>query len=176
MSPVAEKMAIAELLLAFGRALDAAVLGAGGGAVPVGLAGTDGRITQSGTTLSWDTLMGVETDVLEAGARIERLRYITTPAVRELLTVRPRDSADTFVIEGDKIGAIPVAYSNEAPSGAAFLGDWSLAHVAFYGGRPALLVNPFKSVTSGLVELSLHGEVGIGFPVPGAFAHIDSIT
>lgn len=175
-SPVAERMLMAELLLACGRALDAAVLNAGGSAVPVGLAGTSGRITQSGTSLSWATVADVERQVLAAGVRAERLRYITDPQVRELLTTRERAAGSLHIIESDKIGAVPVAYSNDGPANAALLGDWSLAHVVFYGGRPALLVNPFKYGTSGLVEFTLHAEVGIGFPKPGAFAHIDSIT
>ena len=175
-SPVAERGLRTELLQAVGRAIDTAVLGAGGGSAPTGLAGTTGRITQSGTTLSYATIADVERQVLEAGPRVERLRYITTPAVRELLMTRERAAGSLHIIESDRLGAIPAAYSNEAPAGAMFLGDWSGAVVAFYGGRPMIFVNPFRYATSGLIEFSVHVELGVGFPRPGAFAHFASIT
>lgn len=175
-SSIAELGLRTELLQAIGRAIDAAVLGAGGGAAPTGLAGTTGRIEQSGTTLSFATIADVERQVLEAGVRVERMRYITTPAVRELLMTRERAAGSLHVIESDKIGAIPVAASNEAPADAMFVGDWAGAVVAFYGGRPMVFVNPYRYATSGLIEFSVHVELGVGFPRPGAFAHFSSIT
>lgn len=175
-SPVAERGLRTELLQAVGKAIDVAVLGAGGGAAPTGLAGTTGRITQSGTTLSFATIADVERQVLETGVRVERLRYIATPAVRKVLQTRERAAGSLHIVENDRIGAVPVAASVDAPSGAMFLGDWSQAVVAFYGGRPSIFVNPFRYATSGRIEFTIHVEVGIGFPKPGRFAHFSSIT
>jgi HK97 family phage major capsid protein len=176
-SPVAEHGLRTELLQAVGRAIDAAVLGAGGvGAEPVGLAGTTGRIQQSGTSLTFATVADVERQVLATGARVERLRYITDPATRELLMTRERAAGSLHVIEGDKIGAIPVGYSNDGPSAAMFLGDWSGIVVAFYGGRPTVVVNPYRYATSGFIEFTVHCELGVGIPRPGTFAHFASVT
>lgn len=176
-SPVAESGLRTELLQAVGRAIDAAVLGAGGvGAEPVGLAGTSGRIQQSGTSLTFATIADVERQVLATGPRVERLRYITDPATRELLMTRERAAGSLHVIEGDRIGSIPVGYSNEGPAAAMFLGDWSGVVVAFYGGRPTIIVNPFRYATSGFIEFTVHAEVGVGIPRPGTFAHFASIT
>jgi HK97 family phage major capsid protein len=176
MSPVAERALGVEMLQAVGRAIDVAVLGAGGGAEPVGLADTTGRITQSGTSLTFATIADVERQVLGAGVRLEKMRYITTPAIRELLMTRERAAGSLHIIEADKIGSIAVASSNEAPAGAMFLGDWSGAVVAFYGGRPTIFINPYRYSSSGLIEFTIHAEVGIGIPRPGSFAHFSSIT
>lgn len=175
-SVVAERMVRAELLQAVGRAVDAAALGAGGGAAPTGIAGTSGRITQSGTSLSWATLADVERQVLLTGARLERLRYIATPAVRELLMGRERAAGSGFIIDGDRIGAVPVAASVEAPDDALILGDWSQLVIGIYGTGPVILVNPYRYATSGHVEFSIHVECAIGIPRPGAFAHVSAIT
>jgi HK97 family phage major capsid protein len=176
-SPVAEHGLRTELMQAVGRAIDTAVLGAGGvGAEPVGLAGTTGRIQQSGTSLSFATIADVERQVLAAGVRAERLRYITDPATRELLMTRERAAGSLHIIESERIGAIPVSYSNEGPAAAMFLGDWSGVVVAFYGGRPTIVVNPYRYATSGFIEFTIHAEVGVGIPRPGTFAHFASIT
>lgn len=175
-SPVAERALRTELLQAVGRAIDAAVLGAGGGAAPTGLAGTDGRITQSGTSLTFATIADVERQVLAAGVRAERLRYVTDPATRELLMTRERAAGSLHVIEAERIGAIPVSYSNEGPADAMFLGDWSGIIVCFYGQRPTIITNPYRYATSGFIEFAVHVEVGVGIPRPGTFAHFASIT
>lgn len=175
-SPVAERAVVTEMLQAVGRAIDAAVLGAGGGDAPTGLAGTDGRIQQSGTSLSFATIADVERQVLATGVRVEKLRYVTDPQVRELLMTRERAAGSLHIIESDRIGAAPVGVSTDGPADAMFLGDWSGVVVAFYGERPYLLVNPFRYGTSGLVEFTMHVEVGVGIPRPGSFAHFASIT
>lgn len=175
-SKVAEAAARAELMGAVGRAIDAAVLGAGGSNMPTGIAGTTGRITQVGTALSFATIADVERQVLEAGARLDRLRYIARPAVRELLQVRERAAGSGMIVEADKIGSVPLSASNEGPADAMLVGDWSLAQVVFYGERPTVFANPFKYSSSGSVELTMHVEVAVGFPRPGAFAHFDAIT
>lgn len=175
-SPAAEAAVRAELLTAIGRAIDVAALGAGGGAAPTGIAGTSGRITQSGTTLSFATIADVERQLLDAGCRVENLRYIGTPTVREVLSTRERAAGSGMIVESDKIGSIPLHATADAPTGALFVGDWRWLQVVFYGERPRVFANPYRYSTSGSIELSIHCEVAIAVVRPGLFAHFDSVS
>jgi len=174
-SPTINRQAPDDMMTAWARKFDAAILGAGGSNMPTGLAGVSGRLTQSGTSLTFATLCDLAAQLGDLGVRDDRMSFVATPTVKKVLRTREKFTGAGAIWQGGRVDDIPAYSTPDAPSGAGFLGDFSLIVVAFWG-RPTIVVNPYRFSTTGTVELTIYTNVGIGVLRPGCFAHISSIT
>lgn len=165
-----------EINRAIERKVGAAILaGSGASGEPLGLTGTTGVLTASGTALSDATILDAIRRVLATGAQFGDLRFVIGSQTYETLAGRERAAGSGFVIsDGMTIRGIPVIVSELAAADSLFLGPWRECVYATWGGVDLLVDR--RSVAYGAIRLSAFLDLAIGFRRPGSFAHIDSIT
>ncbi len=168
-----------ELLRTIGGAIDQAVInGSGAAGQPLGLLGTSGVQAQSGTTLN----AGVGTmkqKSAEANATDERISFLSTPSVRQLLETRERATGGgRFVWDEDKVADRPARVSTDVPAATMICGDWSLIYLGIWGEGFVLEVNPYDPV--GFKTLTIQARMLVSCDVavlhPPAFVVATSIT
>ncbi|WP_298829367.1 phage major capsid protein [uncultured Piscinibacter sp.] len=174
-----EAMLRQQLLGAVGQLLDAAVFsGSGTAGQPTGLHMTPGINTTSGTSLAHAGVLAMRRQVLAAGGRQNRLRWIGTPAVQELLGARERATGGgRFLWDDDGILGAPASATSNAPTGALTVGDWSQAVLGVWG-PPALRVeiDPYTGFKSGAVAARVILACDLAFPQPSAFSVAGTVT
>ena len=168
-----------QLLGAVAKLLDQAFFaGTGASGQPTGLHGTAGIGTQSGSTLAHAGLLAMRRQVLAAGAREDRLRWVGTPNVQETLGGRERASGGgRFLWDDGAVLGQPAHATAYAPTGTLTVGDFGSALMGLWG-PPALRVeiNPYQSFAAGILAARVVLVCDFAFPTPGAFAVASSIT
>lgn len=175
----AERFVRRELTRTIGTALDQAVInGSGAGGQPTGLLLTTGVQTQSGTTLN----AGVRTmkqKVATANVDDERITFISTPAVRELLEGREIvTGSGQFVWQRDQVADRRAYVSTDVPAATMIAGDFGNVYVGVWGDAFVLEINPFEATNfrSGVIQARILLAADLAVLHAAAFCKAESIT
>jgi HK97 family phage major capsid protein len=182
-----DAMLNAALRRAIARAIDAAVLGTGGGDTPVGILGTTGRnVISLGTSGALsraklaDMVEAVATDGGMDGD--SRLAFIVPPPVAGKLSRTEAASGSGYLLDYDGrgptarvLGDMPTWISGGAPSATAIYGDWSRVVVAFFGGVE-IIADPRANAAQGTTRLAAFADVAVTVEAPEAFATAASVN
>jgi HK97 family phage major capsid protein len=181
----AEEILRRELRNAAAAALDAAVIaGTGGGGEPLGILGTPGIGSVSGTSLDYADIVEFQSDVASANGVVtpDALGWAAAVDAASLLKQRMK-AASTWspIWEGDLSDGIVEGKraigSNSVPDDALIYGDWS--GVTLYDWEASgLLVSldPYSQFTAGIVGMRILLGVDVVVTRPKSFAVATSIT
>jgi HK97 family phage major capsid protein len=171
----ADRLLRAEIARAIGRGLDKAALqGTGSAGQPLGLNGISGVHAQSGTSLNWAGIQNMLQNVTDGGAADERVRFIGTSAVRELLATREKAAGSGLVWDDGRIAGKMAHASLECPSGTLFCGDFSALLIALHG--PLEIMVDRRNVTDGSAKIVALIDADVQALYPAAFSRATSIT
>lgn len=167
-----------QLLGAVAALLDQALLaGAGSAGAPLGLVGTSGVNTATGTSLALAGLLEMREEILAAGGNEANLRWISTPAVQRVLAARERNSGGGRNLwDDDGILGRPAFATKRAPTGVLVAGDFEKAIVAIWGSAVRVEVNPYQAFQSGGMAARVVLTCDVAFPQASAFAVASSVT
>jgi HK97 family phage major capsid protein len=134
-----------ELMRTVGTALDQAVInGLGVSGQPTGLLLTAGVQTQSGTTLNHAGTTAMKQKCASANVADERIRFLSTPAICELLENRLRTgNGSRYVWDEEKVADRPAFVSTDVPAATMVSGDFGNIYVGIWGEVFTLEINPF---------------------------------
>lgn len=166
-----------DLVAVIARGIDLAALhGSGASGQPTGLISQSGvgsvALGTNGGTVSWASVVSLETAVATANADLGSLAYLTNAKQRGTMKTVERTSATGIFLwqDGapinDGIGMVngyPAGVSNQVASNltkgtattiasAIFFGDWSSLLIGQWGGLE-LLANPYAQTQTRIVEL-----------------------
>ncbi len=181
-NPAADMLVMNDLSKIIALAIDLAALnGSGASGQPLGIIGTAGIGTVTGTSLNYPGLVEFETDVATANADVDTMAYLTTPAVRGLL--KSRDKTGTTVgnycwggVAGDsKVNGYRAEVSTQVPAANMLFGDWSQIVIAEWGVLE-LALNPYANFPAGIVGIRAFQTCDVGVRQAGAFSLATTIT
>jgi len=164
---------------AIARGIESAVFaGSGASGRPTGIINTAGIGTQSGTSLAEAGLRAMRKQVLDSGAREDRLTWLGGTDVQSLIGGREFSAGSGRMLWMDgKILGLPAIASTLVPAGTLILGDWSRCTVALFDRQGAAVeVNPFQNFQAGIVGFRLMIAADIMFSPAAAFSVANSIT
>ncbi len=168
-----------ELLRTVGTALDQAIInGSGVSGQPLGLIGTGGVQTQTGTTLN-SGVFTMKRKSAEANVTDESISFLSTPAVREVLEGRERAAGGgRFVWDKDQVADRPARVSTDMPTATMICGDFSLIYVGIWGAGFLLEVNPFEQALfrTGIIQARVLVSCDVAVLHPSSFIVASSIT
>lgn len=172
-----EEYTRAMLLAAVGELLDQVFFAGAGGDHPLGLLGTPGIGTQSGASLAHAGVLAMRKTVLNAGAREERLQWVGTPAVQELLGAREAvtDTA-RFLWDTDGILGLTARATKNAPASALVCGDFSQAVIGVFGPGLEISVDPSQDFERAGLVARVMLMADVAFPRPEAFCVATAIS
>lgn len=180
-TPDAESMVMDDLARVLAIAIDtAAINGSGATGQPLGIIGTAGVGSVSGTTLGLAGIVEFQTDVATANALADGCAYLTTPAVAGLLMQRQRfASTDTPLWTGSVLDGQVSGYrattSTSVPAATMVFGDFAQVVIAEWGVME-LEVNPYANFPAGIIGVRAWASVDIGIRQAGAFSVAATIT
>jgi HK97 family phage major capsid protein len=180
-SPSAEGIVTDDLGKTVATAADLAVLnGSGAAGQPLGIIGTTGIGTVSGTSFTKAGILEFQTDV--AASNVEPIRggYVTTPAVAGLASSRVEFSGSQKEIWVGNIwdgvmAGFPAMSSNQMPAGAMLFGDWQEVVVAEWGVLE-VEVNPYANFAAGILGIRAMYSLDVGVRRPFAFSYGAAMT
>lgn len=182
-SPSAEQIVMNDLAAVVAQAVDnAAINGTGASGQPLGIVGTAGIGSVTGTTLAYAGVLEFQTDVLAANALVNpgTAGYVTTPAVAALLAGRSRfTNTDTPLWEGGlmdgRVAGFPAMSSTQITGGRMLFGDFSQLVIGEWGALE-LDVNPYANFAAGISGVRAFYTVDIGVRYAAAFSYSTAIT
>ena len=161
------------------RGVEAAIFnGTGASGQPLGVMGTAGVTAQSGTSLAAAGLRAMRKNVLNSGAREDRMLWVGATDVQELLGSREFSAGSGRPLwDNGMILGRPAIASSLAPAGTLICGDWSRATAALFDAAGAEAeVNPYENFQSGVTAFRLMVPCDVFFSPAAAFAVATSIT
>lgn len=166
-----------QLLAAMGAMLDAAVLqGSGASGQPTGLALAAGVNEQSGAVTHANMLDAIST-LATAKADDEKIKFLTTPAVRRLLQARETiGTSGVMLWRDDKLADRPGYVTTDCPAATIFAGDWSKVLIALWGSGLEIAVDPFTSFQSGAIQARVMLDADVIFTKPAALLRHTAAT
>lgn len=182
-SPSAEMIVMNDLAAVVALAVDnASINGTGASGQPLGIVGTAGIGSVTGTTLAYSGLVEFQTDVLTANALVNPASagYVATPAVAALLSVRSRfTNTDTPLWEGSlmdgTMAGYPAMSSTQIAAGRMLFGDFSQLVIAEWGALE-IDVNPYANFAAGITGVRAFYTIDVGVRYAGAFSYSTAIT
>ena len=168
-----------ELLRTVGTAIDQAIInGSGVSGVPLGLIGTAGVQTQSGTTLN-SGVFTMKRKTAEANVLDESIRFLSTPLVRETLETRERATGGgRFVWQNDQVADRAAFVSTDVPTATMICGDFSLIYLGIWGAGLVLEINPYEQTNfrAGIIQARVLTSCDVAVLHPSSFIVASSIT
>lgn len=180
-NPSVDALVNGDLAIGIALGIDKAVFHGAGTDEPLGIDGTSGIGSVSGTTLGYAGMVEFQTDVAGSNALVENCAYVTTPAVAGLLMQRARFSnTDTPLWKGNVLTSEDVCgfkgrTSNQIATANMFFGDFSQIIIAEWGVLE-LVVDPYTQSKNGIIQVTAFQSVDVGVRVAGAFSLATSIT
>jgi HK97 family phage major capsid protein len=175
----ASQFASRELLRTVGTAIDQAIInGSGTNGQPTGIINTAGVQTQSGTTLNSGVTV-MQQKSAEANVVDEQIKFLSTPAVRQLLRIREIVAASgRFVWDRDLVADRPAYISTDMPPSTMICADFSLVYLGFWGSGLYLELNPFdqSGFKAGIIQARVLTSCDTAVRHPLAFVVASSIT
>lgn len=179
-TPDADMFVMDDLSKVLAIAKDAAGINVGGSGAPVGILGTGGIGSVTGTTLGLAGILEFQTDVAGANALSTDCAYLTTPLVAALLAQRQRFSGtdtplwDGNILDGNVIG-FRGASTTQVPAGTMIFGDFSQVIFAEWGAVE-IAANPYANFQAGITGIRAFYTTDVGVRTAGAFSAASSIT
>jgi len=160
----AEQMLYENLAKAIASKLEATILGTGEGSsvsTPAGLFWS--VYTAGATTLSWSSIVALETTIDSANNLVDNLAYITSAAGRGAAktTVRTTTYGEQMIMEGNTINGYPVYVTNgcakttdfSTTTGFGFIfGNWADLLIGQWGGYD-LTIDPYSQAVYANVRI-----------------------
>jgi HK97 family phage major capsid protein len=182
-SPSAEMIVMNDLAAVVALAVDsAAINGSGASGQPLGIVGTAGIGSVTGTTLAYSGVLEFQTDVLAANALVNPASagYVSTPAVAALLAGRSRfTNTDTPLWQGNlsdgDVAGFRAMTSTQIAAGRMLFGDFSQLVIGEWGALE-LDVNPYANFPAGITGVRAFYTVDIGVRYAAAFSYSTAIT
>jgi HK97 family phage major capsid protein len=182
-SPSAEMIVMNDLAAVVALAVDsAAINGSGASGQPLGVVGTAGIGSVTGTTLAYSGVLEFQTDVLAANALVNPASagYVTTPAVAALLAGRSRfTNTDTPLWQGNlldgNVAGFRAMTSTQIAASRMLFGDFSQLVIGEWGALE-LDVNPYANFAAGITGVRAFYTVDIGVRYAAAFSYSTAIT
>jgi HK97 family phage major capsid protein len=181
-SPGAEGIVTDDLAQQVALAADLAVLnGSGASGQPLGIIGTAGIGSVSGTSLAAAGVLEFQTDVATSNVTPMRPGYVTTPVVAGLLMIRPElpTTGTTRLWAGNvwdgAMFGMPAMTSNQMPTANMLFGDWQEVVVGEWGVLE-VEVNPYANFQAGIVGVRAIYSMDVGVRRPFAFSLATTIT
>lgn len=141
-SPAIEDLVRGDLSFAVASAIDTAIIaGTGANGQPKGIIGRAG-VQTAALPDTWAEVLAIEQQL--AALNISPTGWYTSPAVMTTLrgTLKAATAGSEYIATAGRIGELPAASSNAAPTNTAILGDWSQVMLGQWGAAE-LLVNPY---------------------------------
>lgn len=179
-TPDADMFVMDDLTKVLAIAKDAAGINVGGSGAPVGILGTAGIGSVTGTTIDLAKILEFQTDVAGANALSMDCAYLTTPLVAALLAQRQRFSGtDTplwagNILDGNVIG-FRGASTTQMPAATMIFGDFSQVIFAEWGAVE-IAANPYANFAAGITGIRAFYTCDVGVRTAGAFSAASSIT
>jgi HK97 family phage major capsid protein len=182
-TPAAEGLVMSDLASVVGLAVDAAAInGSGSLGQPLGLLGTTGVHTASGTSLGFASILETQSDTLGDNALINQaaVGYATTPAVAAMLMNRVKFTGTASPLwEGNMSDGQLVGYraisSKQIPTATLIFGDWSQLALGEWGILE-VAVNPFANFKAGIIGIRAMYSVDVGIRHAESFCKVETIT
>jgi HK97 family phage major capsid protein len=175
----AEQLVRRELLRSLGEAIDQAVInGSGADGEPLGLLGTSGIGSQSGTSLAHSGVVAMKASVSAANAPDEAISYIAPPAVRALLETREKGAGNGHIWSTDRVADRPAHVSTTVPAATMICGAFSQIYLGFWGSGLEVEIDPRDPVLFkvGVIRARLIASLDVAVLHPSAFSVASSIT
>lgn len=179
-TPDADMFVMDDLSKVLAIAKDAAAINTGGSGAPVGILGTAGIGSVTGTSIALAGILEFQTDVAGANALSTDCAYLTTPLVAALLAQRQRfTSTDTPLWEGNILDGNVIGFrgasSTQVPAGTMIFGDFSQVIFAEWGAVE-IAANPYANFAAGITGIRAFYTCDVGVRTSGAFSAASSIT
>ncbi|MGB2832986.1 MAG: phage major capsid protein [Methylotenera sp.] len=180
-SPSADSIVMNDLAQVIALGIDVAALsGSGASGQPLGITGTAGIGSVTGTTLGYAGIVEFQTDVAQANALALSSGYVTTPTVAGLLKQRQRfASTDTPIWTGNildgEIEGFKAMSTMQMSAGSMIFGDWSQVVIGEWG-MLEIALNQYANFTAAITGIRAIQTCDIGVRIPGAFSLATSIT
>ncbi|MGV7194302.1 phage major capsid protein [Xanthomonas axonopodis] len=142
-APAIEDLVREELSFAVASAIDKSIIaGTGANGQPQGIIGRTGVLTVTELPGSWSAVLDIEQKL--AALNITPSGWYTSPGILTTLrkVLKAPSAGSDYVATTARIGELPVASSNAAPTNTAILGDWSQVLLGQWGAVE-ILVNPY---------------------------------
>jgi HK97 family phage major capsid protein len=168
-----------DLLRTIGRLIDKAVLnGLGASGQPTGLLNTAGVNAQSGTSLSYTSVLDMQRVVGEANVDDPDVGAIATNAVRKVLSGRERATGSGFIWDSNVIAGMPGQVTESMPAGALVMGPWSTIALGLWGLGLQVEINPYDPTgfQKGITQFRLLVECDVAVRQAAAFVAATSVT
>lgn len=175
-SPAAAALLSRELLRAVDHAVAAALIDGGGTEEPVGIIGTSGVTSVTGTSMDWDAITDMLAAVEDAG-QITRARWTMAADVAKILRMREAATDSGFIFNAAGIAGYPAHVSPAVPDGALVFGDWGQVVLPEWA---AVQVGawPYGAIgfRAGLIAVKAIAAVDVAVLRPASFAKSESVT
>jgi HK97 family phage major capsid protein len=173
-----------ELIRAAGAEVDRVIIqGSGASGQPLGVINTAGIGAFTGASLDQAAARNAQADVVIANANVgNRLGYLTTPAVADLLARRQRfTGSDRALWEGSLVDGVlegeRAMSTNNVPTATAVYADWSTIQLLTWSDVGlGIMIDPFTKFQSGIVGFRLLMAVDVIVSRASAISVATSIT
>jgi len=165
------------ILRRLGYLIDTAIIGAAGGAQPLGLMSVPDTVSQSGTSLSWAGIRAMRKNALLAGADEASLVWLAAPDVQEILSGREKASGSGFIWADGRIDGIKAVATKRVPAGTLLLVPMNTITLASWGPGPTVEVGrPVSGLEKAMVALRVMGFFDVVIDNPSAVVIARSVT
>lgn len=179
LGPAANAYVLREIDGAINQKLDTLFLnGAGNPTEPLGVLGTAGIGSQSGTSLAWAAGILEMVRLAELYGEGGDLAWVVAPDAAKILRGREKSAGSGFIMDDGAIGDFPSFVSNSAPAGSLCIAPWSSVSVATFGAL-SLEITPFASSTAfakGVTSIRVIVDADWVVEQPAAVVKATSIT
>jgi len=180
-SPGVEAIVSNDLATVVALAVDVGVLrGTGGAAQPLGIIGTSGLGSVSGTSFAYSSIMEFQTDV--AGSNVTPLRpgFVTPSATAGTAKQKVKFASTASPIwEGSlwdgTIDGMAAMSSEQMSSATMLFGDWSQVIVGEWGVLE-IEMNPYADFKAGIIGVRAIYSMDSALKYAGAFSYASSIS
>ena len=175
----AEALVGRHLMGLLGAAIDAAVIAGTStdATVPLGIRYASGITLSTGT--SYDNAAAQAQVKAAATANVvdENIKFLGTPAVRELLAKRAANGTGSeYLWSRDRLASKPAFVSGNVPASTILCGDFSHVVIPTWGPGLQVETDPFQVFAAGIVGMRVFASLDVAVTQPAAFAVSVSIT
>jgi len=180
-TPGAEGIVTDDLAQVVALAADyAALAGSGLAGAPLGIIYTPLVGTQSGTTMAYGGLLGMQSDLAAANVTPLRGGFVGTPATAAILMAEMKVANDFSpcwegnMWDGQMCG-FPAMSSNQIPTAGLLFGDWQELVIGEWGVLE-VEVNPYANFKAGIIGVRAVYSMDVALRRPVAFCWSVTVT
>lgn len=164
-----------EIALGVDAAIATAVIaGSGASGQPLGIVGTAGVASASGTSIAWAAVAGLQAgvDAFDTGD----CHWVIGSGAAAVLRARTREAGSgRFVFDDNGIAGKNTIVHNAVPSTTAVVGCWRRLAIASWGPLE-IAVDPYSDFATGKLTIAVRQAMDVIVLSAGAFGKAESIT